>query len=87
MCSSDLEVANLQNHDREYQLAQLRLKKVQLQSQIREIKGILAPFDGTVRRVKLVAQQGNVLRYEVGLMYASATVQGRSDVPVWREDK
>ena len=81
------EVANLQNHDREYQLAQLKLKKIQLERQIREIKGILAPFDGTVRRVKLVAQQGNILRYEVGLIYASATVQGRSDVPVWQEDK
>ena len=89
------EVANLQNHDKEYQLAQLRLKKVQLERQIREIKGILAPFDGTVRRVKLVAQQGNVLRYEVGLIYAQATVQGRSslgdaqasDVPVWQADK
>ncbi len=84
-----MEVANLQNHDREYQLAQLQLKKSQLQSQIREIKGILAPFDGTVRRVKLVAQQGNILRYEIGLMYAQATVQGRSDVPVpqWQEEK
>ena len=81
------EVANLQNHDREYQLAQLRLKKIQLERQIREIKGILAPFDGTVRRVKLIAQQGNVLRYEVGLIYAQATVQGRSDVPVWQADK
>jgi hypothetical protein len=85
-----IEVANLQNHDREYQLAQLQLKKSQLQSQIREIKGILAPFDGTVRRVKLVAQQGNVLRYEVGIMYAQATVQTRSDVvpvPQWQEEK
>jgi hypothetical protein len=85
-----MEVANLQNHDREYQLAQLQLKKFQLQSQIREIKGILAPFDGTVRRVKLVAQQGNILRYEVGLMYAQATVQTRSDVvpvPQWQEEK
>jgi hypothetical protein len=85
-----MEVANLQNHDRDYQLAQLQLKKSQLQSQIREIKGILAPFNGTVRRVKLVAQQGNILRYEVGLMYAQATVQTRSDVvpvPQWQEEK
>ncbi len=85
-----MEVANLQNHDREYQLAQLQLKKTQLQSQSREIKGILAPFNGTVRRVKLVAQQGNILRYEIGLMYAQATVQTRSsDVPVpqWQEEK
>lgn len=81
-----MEMANLQNHDREYQLAQLRLKKLQLESQIRGIKGILAPFNGTVRRVKLIAQQGNVLRYEVGLMYAQATVQERGDVPVWREE-
>jgi hypothetical protein len=84
-----IEVANLQNHDRDYQLAQLQLKKSQLQSQIREIKGILAPFNGTVRRVKLVAQQGNILRYEIGLMYAQATVHTRSDVPVpqWQEEK
>ncbi len=81
------EVANLQNHDRDYQLAQLQLKKVQLQRQIREIKGILSPFSGTVRRVKLIAQQGNVLRYEVGIMYAQATVQGKSDVPTWQADK
>ena len=82
-----IEVANLQNHDKEYQLAQLQLKKVQLEKQIREIKGILAPFDGTVRRVKLIAQQGNVLRYEVGIMYTTAGVQGKPDVSVWREDK
>jgi hypothetical protein len=81
------EVINLQNHDREYQLAQLQLKKTQLEQQIRGLTGVVAPFDGTVKRVKLLAQQGNVLRYEVGLMYAQATVQPRSDVPVWREDK
>jgi hypothetical protein len=83
------EVVNLQNHDRQYQLAQLQLKKTQLESQIKGLTGIVAPFDGTVRRVKLVAQQGNMLRYEVGLMYAQATVQPRSDAipaPQWRED-
>jgi hypothetical protein len=82
-----MEMANLQNHDREYQLAQLRLKKLQLESQIRGIKGIVAPFEGTVRRVKLIAQQGHVLRYEVGLMYAQGTVRGQGEVPVWREEK
>jgi hypothetical protein len=83
-----VEVANLQNHDRQYQLAQLQLKKTQLESQIQGLTGVLAPFDGTVRRVKLIAQQGNLLRYEVGLMYAQGTVQPRSDaiVPQWREE-
>jgi hypothetical protein len=85
------EVANLQNHDRQYQLAQLQLKKTQLESQIKGLTGIVAPFDGTVRRVKLVAQQGNMLRYEVGLMYAQGTVQPRSDAiaiptPQWKEE-
>jgi hypothetical protein len=65
------EIANLQKHDREYEIAQLQVKKTQLIAQIRELKGVTAPFDGTVKRVKLLAQQGNVLRYEVGLMYVS----------------
>jgi hypothetical protein len=82
------EVANLQKHDREYEIAQLQVKKTQLIAQIRELKGVTAPFDGTVKRVKLLAQQGNVLRYEVGLMYATATVQQRADsIPQWQEDK
>jgi hypothetical protein len=81
------EVANLQKHDREYEIAQLQVKKTQLIIQIRELKGVTAPFDGTVKRVKLLAQQGNVLRYEVGLMYATATVQHRADsIPQWEID-
>jgi hypothetical protein len=81
------EVANLQHHDLQYQLAQLQLKKTQLEQQIKGLTGVLAPFDGTVRRVKLVAQQGQMLRYEVGLMYAQGTVQHRSDaIPQWREE-
>jgi hypothetical protein len=82
------EVANLQKHDREYEIAQLQVKKTQLIAQIRELKGVTAPFDGTVKRVKLLAQQGNVLRYEVGLMYATATVQQRADsIPQWEIDR
>ncbi len=73
------EVANLQKHDREYEIAQLQIRKTQLVSQIRELKGVVAPFNGTVKRVKLLAQQGNVLRSEVGLMYANASVQHRAD--------
>jgi hypothetical protein len=81
------EVANLQKHDREYEIAQLQVKKTQLIAQIQELKGVTAPFDGTVKRVKLLAQQGNVLRYEVGLMYATATVQQRADsIPQWEID-
>jgi hypothetical protein len=82
------EVANLQKHDREYEIAQLQVKKTQLIAQIRELKGVTAPFDGTVKRVKLLAQQGNVLRYEVGLMYATAMVQHRADsIPQWGIDR
>jgi hypothetical protein len=82
------EVANLQKHDREYEIAQLQVKKTQLIAQIRELKGVTAPFDGTVKRVKLLAQQGNVLRYEVGLMYATAMVQHRADsIPQWEIDR
>jgi hypothetical protein len=82
------EVANLQHHDLQYQLAQLQLKKTQLEQQIKGLTGVLAPFDGTVRRVKLVAQQGQMLRYEVGLMYAQGTFQSLSDaiIPQWREE-
>ena len=82
------EVANLQKHDREYEIAQLQIKKTQLIAQIRELKGVTAPFNGTVKRVKLLAQQGNILRYEVGLMYATATVQPRADsIPQWEIDR
>jgi DNA repair exonuclease SbcCD ATPase subunit len=81
------ETANLQNHDREYQLAQLQLKKQQLERQIASITGITAPFAGTVKRVKLLSQHGNMMRYEVGLMYAQATVQHRADsIPQWQPD-
>ncbi|AFY93130.1 hypothetical protein [Chamaesiphon minutus] len=81
------EVANLEAHERDFQLAQLQLKKQQLERQIASLTGITAPFAGTVRRVKLLSQQGTMLRYEVGLMYAQGTVQNRSDaIPVWQED-
>jgi DNA repair exonuclease SbcCD ATPase subunit len=83
------ETATLQNHDREHQLAQLQLKKQQLERQIASITGITAPFAGTVKRVKLLSQNGHMMRYEVGLMYAQATVQNRADsirIPQWQPD-
>lgn len=84
------ESANLQNHDRQYQLAQLKLKKIHLESQIRQLAKAVTPFDGTVQQVKMVAKQGNMVRYEVGIMYAQATVQPRSEaisIPRWQEDR
>jgi hypothetical protein len=84
------EFANLQNHDCQYQLAQLQLKKVHLETQIKQLARAVTPFDGTVQQVKLVAKEGNMVRYEVGIMYAQATVQPRSEAiafPRWQEDK
>lgn len=84
------EVANLQSHDRAYQLGQLQLKKSQLEHQIGVMAGILAPFDGTIRRVKLIGQNGNLLKYEIALTYTPATVSARSSVsntPRWEEQK
>ena len=81
------ETANLEAHDRQYQLAQFQLRKQQLDRQIASLTGITAPFAGTVKRVRLLSQQGTMLRYEVGLMYAQGTVQTRSDaIPVWQAD-
>jgi DNA repair exonuclease SbcCD ATPase subunit len=81
------ETAHLQEYDRKHQLAQLELKQQQLERQIASLTGVVAPFAGTVKRVKLLSQQGTMLRYEVGLMYAQATVQNRSDaIPVWQAD-
>jgi hypothetical protein len=84
------EFANLQSHDRQYQLAQLNLKKIQLESQIKDLAVAATPFDGTVQQVKMVAKEGNMVRYEVGIMYAQATVQPRSEAiafPRWQEDR
>jgi hypothetical protein len=84
------EFANLQSHDRQYQLAQLNLKKIQLESQIKDLESAVTPFDGTVQQVKMVAKAGNMVRYEVGILYAQATVQPRSEAiafPRWQEDR
>jgi hypothetical protein len=60
----------LQEHDREYQIAQLVLKKIQIQKQLETLAGVKTPHQGTIRRVKLVSQHGNLMRYEVGLVYS-----------------
>jgi len=62
------ETNKLQAHDREYQIAQLVLKKGQIQKQLETIGVVRTPHQGTIRRVKLVAQHGSLLRYEVSMI-------------------
>jgi hypothetical protein len=65
-----LETGKLQEHDREYQIAQLVLKHNQIQRQMQELAVIKAPYAGTIRRVKLASQRGGLLKYEIVLVYA-----------------
>jgi hypothetical protein len=65
-----LETGRLQEHDREYQIAQLVLKHNQIQRQLEELAVIKTPYAGTIRRVKLANQRGGLLRYEIVLVYA-----------------
>jgi hypothetical protein len=80
------ETKQLQAHDRDYQIAQLVLKQQQVQKQLGTIGVVRTPHQGTIRRVKLVAQHGNLLRYEIALVYA---LTSKPDRPVsqWQEDK
>jgi hypothetical protein len=83
-----METSKLQVHDREYQVAQLMLKKAQVQKQLETIGVVRTPHQGTIRRVKLVAQHGNLLRYEVSLIYApNAPKLNNPPVSQWREEK
>jgi hypothetical protein len=83
-----MEVGKLAAHDREYQIAQLILKKGQVQKQLETIGAIKTPHQGTIRRVKLVSQHSNVLRYEVVLVYnVNPTPTPSSKPPQWQEDK
>jgi DNA-binding transcriptional ArsR family regulator len=83
-----METSKLQTHDREYQIAQLMLKKAQVQKQLETIGVIRTPHQGTIRRVKLVAQHGNLLRYEVALIYVpNAPKLNNPPVSQWREEK
>jgi DNA-binding transcriptional ArsR family regulator len=81
------EAGKLQAHDREYQIAQLVLKKGQIQKQLETIGVVRTPHQGTIRRVKLVAQHGNLLRYEVALIYAPNTPKPNNPVSQWQEEK
>jgi hypothetical protein len=78
---------DLQTHDRDYQLAQLQLRKSQLESQIKGLEGIIAPYAGVVRRVKLLGQQNGLLKYEVVLVYGQGTQPTTAVSPQWKEDK
>jgi hypothetical protein len=79
-----METNKLALHDREYQVAQLVLKKGQIQKQIETIGVVRTPHQGTIRRVKLVTQHGNLLRYEVALVY---TPKLNKPVSQWQEEK
>ena len=81
------ETSKLQTHDREYQIAQLVLKKGQIQKQLSTIGAIRSPSQGTIRRVKLVAQHGSLLRYEVALVYTPNTVKSTKPLSEWQEEK
>ena len=74
-------------HDREYQIAQLVLKKGQIQKQLATIGAIRTPHQGTIRRVKLVAQHGSLLRYEVALVYTPSTAKLTNPLAQWQEEK
>ncbi len=69
-----LETGKLQEHDREYQIAQMVLKNNQIQRQLADLGVIKTPYAGTIRRVKLASQRGGLLKYEIVLVYASNDV-------------
>jgi hypothetical protein len=81
------ETGKLQVHEREYQVAQLMLKKAQVQKQLETIGVVRTPHQGTIRRVKLVAQHGNLLRYEVALIYAPNAPKLNKPSSQWQEEK
>jgi hypothetical protein len=82
-----METSKLQIHDREYQVAQLMLKKAQVQKQLETIGVVRTPHQGIIRRVKLVAQHGNLLRYEVSLIYVPNAPKPNSPVSQWQVEK
>jgi hypothetical protein len=81
-----MEVDKLASHAREYQIAQLILKKGQVQKQIETIGVVKTPHQGMIRRVKLVSQHSNVLRYEVVLVYNLQPLP-TPKLSQWREEK
>ena len=82
-----METSKLQVHDREYQIAQLVLKQGQIQKQLETIGVVRTPHQGTIRRIKLVAQHGNLLRYEVSLIYVPNAPKLNSPLSQWKEEK
>ena len=82
------QTTQLQQHDRDYQLAQLTLKHNQIQKQLETIGVVRTPHQGTIRRVKLVSQHGHLLRYEVALVYTPTAPQpARLSSQQWQEEK
>jgi hypothetical protein len=77
----------LQQHDRDYQLAQLTLKHNQIQKQLETIGIVRTPHQGTIRRVKLVSQHGHLLRYEVALVYTPTAPKPARLSSQWQEEK
>ncbi len=79
-----LESGKLQEHDREYQIAQLVLKHNQIQRQLEELAVVKTPHAGTIRRVKLAGQRNGLLQYEVVLVYSLNG--GDSKTSEWKEE-
>jgi hypothetical protein len=79
-----LESGKLQEHDREYQIAQLVLKHNQIQRQLEELAVVKTPYAGTIRRVKLAGQRNGLLQYEVVLVYSLNG--GDSKTNEWKEE-
>jgi hypothetical protein len=65
-----LETNKLTAHDREYQIGSLVLKKNAIERSIATLPTIRANHGGTIRRVKLLGQQNNMLKYEIVLAYS-----------------
>jgi hypothetical protein len=81
------QTTQLQQHDRDYQLAQLTLKHNQIQKQLETIGIVRTPHQGTIRRVKLVSQHGHLLRYEVALVYTPTAPKPARLSSQWQEEK
>jgi hypothetical protein len=79
-----LETGRLQEHEREYQIAQLVLKHNQIQRQMTELAVVKVPHAGMIRRVKLVGQRGGLLRYEIVLVYVPNELGTKTND--WKEE-
>jgi hypothetical protein len=79
-----LESGKLQAHDREYQVAQLVLKRDRIQRQIEALATIKVPHAGTIRRVKLAGQKNGLLQYEIVLVYGPGETAPKTNE--WKEE-